>query len=309
MITTVNWHVNFETLVHTSDEVNIYMTAFNQTLSIVQHPRNAVHMTYVYPVVSRRSGGVSVGINLNPNQACNWHCAYCQVPNLKRGSAPEIDLVLLEQELVSFLHDLVHGDFMLRHVPESARRIRDIALSGDGEPTSAKAFPEVIALIAKVRTQFSLSQEVKLVVISNGSLVDRPYVQAGLKTLAEQGGELWFKIDSATTAGLRRINGTRMSIVRLQNNLRLAMVLCPTWIQTCMLAWDGEPPSLHEQTAYLEMCHNLAGSRGLRGVLLYGLARASMQAEAVHLSPLPQSWLDQFAERIRACGVPVKVFL
>ena len=49
-------------------------------------------MTYVYPVVSRRAGGVSIGINLNPNNACNWRCVYCQVPDLKRGAAPAIEL-------------------------------------------------------------------------------------------------------------------------------------------------------------------------------------------------------------------------
>jgi hypothetical protein len=66
------------------------------------HNRSFIDMTYVYPVVSRRAGGVSVGINLNPNNACNWHCAYCQVPGLVRGAAPEIDLALLARELAGF---------------------------------------------------------------------------------------------------------------------------------------------------------------------------------------------------------------
>ena len=52
-------------------------------------------MTYVYPVVSRRAGGVSVGINLNPNNACNWRCVYCQVPGLTFGKGPQVDLTRL----------------------------------------------------------------------------------------------------------------------------------------------------------------------------------------------------------------------
>jgi wyosine [tRNA(Phe)-imidazoG37] synthetase (radical SAM superfamily) len=278
------------------------------SLKVEQHPRDAVNMTYVYPVVSRRSGGVSVGINLNPNHACNWHCAYCQVPNLQRGSAPTIDLAQLERELVSLLTDLVQGDFMLRHVPESARHLRDIALSGDGESTSAKEFPQVIELVVRVRAQFGLQDSVQLVVISNGSLIDRAPVRAGLRTLAAHGGQLWFKMDSVTPAGLRRMNGTRMSPERLQRNLRLAISLCPTWIQTCVLAWDGEPPTLVEQTAYLDFVRGLKDS-GLQGVLLYGLARPSMQPEAVHLSALPQAWLEDYAAQIRACGIPARVFV
>ncbi|HAN56230.1 MAG TPA: radical SAM protein, partial [Betaproteobacteria bacterium] len=79
------------------------------TLTTTDHARDAVGMTYVYPVISRRAGGVSVGINLNPNNACNWRCVYCQVPNLVRGTAPVIDLALLEHELTDFLQQLLHG--------------------------------------------------------------------------------------------------------------------------------------------------------------------------------------------------------
>lgn len=106
-------------------------------------------MKYIYPVVSRRSGGVSVGINLNPNNACNWRCIYCQVPELKRGTAPVIDLTRLDVELRTFLQEILHGDFMQNQVPSELRRITDIALSGNGEPTSAKAFEQVIELIGQ----------------------------------------------------------------------------------------------------------------------------------------------------------------
>ena len=108
-------------------------------LSPRNHDRDSAGMTYVYPVVSRRAGGVSVGINLNPNNACNWACVYCQVPNLTRGTAPDIDLAQLEAELRAMLDDILHGDFMRSRVPEGARRLNDIALSGNGEPTSARA--------------------------------------------------------------------------------------------------------------------------------------------------------------------------
>ena len=43
-------------------------------LAINDHRRDSAGLRYVYPVISRRAGGVSVGINLNPNNACNWAC-------------------------------------------------------------------------------------------------------------------------------------------------------------------------------------------------------------------------------------------
>ena len=278
------------------------------TLTTTDHARDAVGMTYVYPVISRRAGGVSVGINLNPNNACNWRCVYCQVPNLVRGTAPVIDLALLEHELTDFLQQLLHGDFMATRVPEGARRLNDIAISGNGEPTSAREFADIVALIGQVMARFDLVGKIKLVLISNGSLLDKAYVQAGVRRMADLNGEVWFKLDSATRYGLQRINHSEISPARQFEHLKIAASLCPTWLQTCMFAFDGAAPSTVEQQAYLAMLAQVQAEQlPLQGVLLYGLARPSMQPEAAQLSALPAIWLETFAEQIRALGITVKV--
>jgi wyosine [tRNA(Phe)-imidazoG37] synthetase (radical SAM superfamily) len=269
-------------------------------------------MTYVYPVVSRRAGGVSVGVNLNPNDACNWACVYCQVPGLTRGTAPDIDLAQLEAELRAMLTDILHGDFMQTRVPDGARRLNDIALSGNGEPTSAKAFPQVIELIGRVMTDFDLvgtmGKTAKLVLITNGSLVDRSRVQDGLRKMAALNGEVWFKFDSATASGMRTINQTRIAPDKQFERLAVAARLCPAWLQTCVFALDGAPPSENEQAAYLAAVTRIRQQQiPVQGVLLYGLARPSMQPQASRLSALPAEWLETFAEKIRAAGLPVKV--
>ncbi|HUW29836.1 MAG TPA: radical SAM protein [Sulfuriferula sp.] len=287
---------------------SIIVDTLNTPLTPTDHSRNAAGMTYVYPVVSRRAGGVSVGINLNPNNACNWRCIYCQVPGLTRGAAPEIDLALLERELSGFLHELLHGDFMATRVPESARRINDIALSGNGEPTSAKAFVEVIELIGRVMARFDLTGKIKLVLITNGSLLDKAYVQDGLRRMHALNGEIWFKMDSATREGLRSINHAELGPERVFANLQSAASLCATWLQTCMFAIDGAAPSEQEQQAYLDFVRRIASAGvPVQGVLLYGLARPSLQPEAPRLSALPADWLEAFAEKIRMAGLAVKV--
>lgn len=283
-------------------------------LTPVNHDRDSAGMTYVYPVVSRRAGGVSVGINLNPNNACNWACMYCQVPDLTRGTAPEIDLAQLEAELRAMLTDILHGDFMQTRVPEGARRLNDIALSGNGEPTSARGFPHIIELIGRVMADFDLvgtmGKTAKLVLITNGSLADRPRVQDGLRKMAALNGEVWFKFDSATASGMRSINQTRISPDKQIERLAVAAQLCPTWLQTCVFALDGAPPSDAEQAAYLAAVERIRQLRiPVRGMLLYGLARPSMQPQASRLSALPAEWLEAFAEKIRAAGLPVKVSL
>lgn len=284
------------------------MDILNTPLTPTDHSRDAAGMTYVYPVVSRRAGGVSVGVNLNPNHACNWACVYCQVPDLVRGTAPPVNMAQLESELRAMLQDIVHGDFMQTQVHEDMRRLNDIALSGNGEPTSAREFIAVIELIGALLTEFELFGKIKLVLITNGSLLDRKTVQAGLHAMSRLNGEVWFKLDSATAAGMRATNQTRIAPERAFERLRTAAGLCSTWLQTCLFALDGAPPSSAEQDAYLALVHRIHVEQiPVQGVLLYGLARPSMQPQAARLTALPAIWLEDFAARIRLAGLTVKV--
>jgi wyosine [tRNA(Phe)-imidazoG37] synthetase (radical SAM superfamily) len=279
-----------------------------QTLSVSDHDRDSAGLTYVYPVISRRAGGVSVGVNLNINNACNWRCIYCQVPELIRGAPPAVDLPRLRHELSGFLRDVLEGDFFERRVPEGARQLHDIALSGNGEPTSAREFEQVVDLIGEVRRERGVPDSVKTILITNGSLLQRDGVRNGVRKLAGMNGEVWFKVDRATEAGMRRINSTRTSMSRVRANLAVAASLCRTWVQTCMFAIEGEAPDEAEQAAYmgfLKAC--LDDGIALNGVLLYGLARTSFQPEASKLSPLPAGWLETFAQRIRTLGIVVRV--
>ena len=279
------------------------------TLGPEDHARDAAGLTYVYPVVSRRAGGVSVGINLNPNRACNWRCVYCQVPGLVRGKGPEIDLALLERELRGLLTEITRGDWLARHAPEGARRLNDVAFSGDGEPTSSPSFPAAVEVSAKVLAELGLLGRVARVLITNGSLLHQAAVQRGVRGLAVHRGEVWFKLDSATESGMRAINDSAPGLERVRTNLRLACELAPTWIQTCVFARNGQPPSEDEQSALLEfLAAHLRENVAPRGVLLYGLARPSHQPEAPELARLPAEWLEAFAVRLRALGLETRVF-
>ncbi len=284
------------------------MTRATQPLTTRNHDRDNAGMTYVYPVVSRRAGGVSVGVNLNPNNACNWRCIYCQVPELKRGGPPAIDLAQLEDELRRMLTDIVAGDFLTRAVPDGMRRLNDIALSGNGEPTSAPEFSIVVDLIGEVLADFNLTGRIKLVLITNGSLASKAYVRDGLRKMARLNGEVWFKFDRATRAGLRQTNDSETDPERHYQRLKTVSALCPTWMQTCMFMLDGAPPEAAEIDAWLTL---LARARTenlpLRGVLLYGLARPSLQDEAPRLVRLPEEWMSALAARVEALGWTAKV--
>src|SRR5690606_18144805 len=119
-------------------------------LTVQDHDRDSAGLTYVYPVLSRRSRGLSVGVNLNVNRACNWRCVYCQVPDLAAGNAPLADLAKLEHELESFLRSAVDPHWQAAHLPPEARALRDVAIAGDGEPTSCPNFAAAVLTVGRV---------------------------------------------------------------------------------------------------------------------------------------------------------------
>src|SRR5262249_54855738 len=156
---------------------------------------------YVYPVVSRRSKGVSIGLNLNPDKRCNFDCVYCQVDRSTPGPVRDVDLDRLRDELEDMLDRVQSGqlfeDERFRQTPQSLRRLNDLALSGDGDPPTCPGCPEVVELVAAGKRRRGLDG-VQLVLITNATMFHRERVQQGLKTLIENNGEIWAKLEAGT---------------------------------------------------------------------------------------------------------------
>lgn len=278
-------------------------------LTINDHNRNSAGLTYVYPVLSRRAGGLSIGVNFNINNRCNWRCIYCQVPDLQRGTPPALNFELLEKELRQFLIDVLQSDFFDRfQVDEKNRHIKDIAISGNGEPTSVKDFDRAIELIGSIATELGVLPTSRFVLITNGSLIHRPQVQRGLTQLNRYGGEVWFKLDSATKAGRKLYNNAAQSIDSLSKNLQLSARLCPTKIQTCLVDYQHRGLTETEKTAYLQFLKSIkdAGT-SLEQIMLYSLARPSMQPEAPSLRPLSVEAMQTLADELIALGFTVSI--
>ena len=64
----------------------------------LDHRRVWRDFDYCYPVISRRSRGVSLGVNLNPDKVCNFDCVYCEVDRLTPAKRKDLDLDLLDKE-------------------------------------------------------------------------------------------------------------------------------------------------------------------------------------------------------------------
>ena len=281
------------------------MSVSKQYLSIHDHSRELSGLKYIYSVISRRAGGLSIGINLNVNNACNWQCIYCEIPNLTRGSPPPIELDVVENELRLFLHDIIHGDYMQKNVAIEDRHLKDIAFSGNGEPTSAAEFPQVILIVKKILQEFDLLHKIKIRLITNGSLMHEASVLKSIKMLEKINGEVWFKVDAATEETIKTINQVNLKPNQILERLLNTANICPTFVQTCIFMINGKSPDDKDINAYVELINK--AKKIIKGVHLYGLARPSLQPRARDLGRISEQVLKNIAKKLIDLNIPTTV--
>lgn len=277
----------------------------------LDHRRIWHDFDYCYPVISRRSKGVSLGVNLNPDKVCNFDCVYCEVDRVNPARRRDVDLVQLEREMDALLGLVASGELFKMPPFDSARpeqrRLNDIAFSGDGEPTTAREFPECMERLARLKRSKGL-EDVKLVLITDSTRLQAPEVVQGLETMMASHGEIWAKLDAGTEAYYREINRAKVPFSRILENLLVTGRRWPITIQTLFLEWKGKGPSEGEVEAYIACLRTLQESGGrLEGIQLYTVARPTPEPEA---RPLKAALLDGLGLRVRSAlpEIPVEVF-
>ncbi|MEC8240619.1 MAG: radical SAM protein, partial [Planctomycetota bacterium] len=265
-----------------------------------QHSRNFEQNRFVYPVISRRSGGVSIGVNLNPDKVCNFDCIYCQVDRTRQSETRFVETDALLTELRGVLELVVSGDLFelqrFSETPPSMRRLNDIAFSGDGEPTTFRNFDEIIQACAEVRQDVGATES-KMVLITNASMFHRPHVQNGLEILDRNCGEIWAKLDAGTEEYFQIIDRTKFTLKHVMGNLVLAAKLRPIVIQSLWMRVDDEPPTIDELEAYSDRLNEIVSAGGvIKLVQIYTVARQPAES---YVSPLTNDEVDFWVNEVR----------
>jgi wyosine [tRNA(Phe)-imidazoG37] synthetase (radical SAM superfamily) len=274
------------------------------------HPRSFETNRFVYPVVSRRSGGVSVGINLNPDKVCNFDCIYCQVDRVSTSEVRFVGTERLLAELDEMLRLVTSGALFdhprFRDTPQSLRRLNDIAFSGDGEPTTYRNFDKIVAACADVKRRRNLD-DVKMVLITNASMFHRTAVQRGMAILDENQGEIWAKLEAGTEAYYRLVERTTIPFDVILANITAAAQIRTLVIQALFMRIAGEPPSEQELDAFCDrLCEIVAAGGRLSLVQVYTVARPPALATVTALS---DAEVDAIVERVgRRTGLPARAF-
>jgi wyosine [tRNA(Phe)-imidazoG37] synthetase (radical SAM superfamily) len=265
-----------------------------------EHQRSFEANRFVYPVVSRRSGGVSIGVNLNPDKVCNFDCIYCQVDRVQVSETRFVGTQQLLVELEQMFALVASGELFAHprfsNTPPALRRLNDIAFSGDGEPTTYRNFDRIVEACAQLKRRHGLDQ-VKMVLITNASMFHRAAVRRGLEILDANQGEIWAKLDAGTEAYYKLVERTTIPFRQVLNNITAAARVRPLVIQALFMRIHGEPPGPAEQEAFCDRLNEITAAGGqLKLVQIYTVARRPAED---FVAPLADAEVDALVERVR----------
>jgi wyosine [tRNA(Phe)-imidazoG37] synthetase (radical SAM superfamily) len=272
-----------------------------------QHARRYEQNKFVYPVLSRRSRGISIGVNLNPDKICNFDCIYCQVSRRSEAETRFVETDRLLHELGDMLDFVTSGEIwndpQFSDVPPQLQRLNDIAFSGDGEPTTFRNFDALVEQVAELKRERGLDS-VKLVLITNASMFHRTAVERGLALLDANDGEIWAKLEAGTDEYYQLVERTRIPFRQVLDNITAAAKIRPLVIQSLFMRIHGDAPPDSEIEAFIERLIEIqAGGGQLKLVQIYTVARQPAES---FVAPLTHAEVDALAAKVEQ-GVRVPV--
>ncbi|MDD3980972.1 MAG: hypothetical protein RBT72_01105 [Spirochaetia bacterium] len=270
---------------------------------IVNHKRGEDGASLVYPVFSRRSGGLSLGINLFPDRKrCNFNCPYCEVSETVTGSG------FAEGQLAIALED-----FFERRYPKYWQEmpIKDICISGNGEPTVSAHLAEALELCAECRRRYAAAAgSSELVLITNSTGFLNKDVSALLSRYCQaENLKIWAKLDSGTPEGFSALSRSEYKLEDIVDGIGRFAAEQPILLQTMLCSLNGRAPGEKEVAAYAAILKSLLSRKAkIEAVQLYTVARSPSDPSVQALS---DGEIHDFAAQLGALiggGLPILLF-
>jgi histidinol dehydrogenase len=260
----------------------------------VENHRSREGGAMVYPVYSRRSRGLSLGVNLFPDaKVCTFDCPYCEVFPFKTDISFSVDCMA----------ETVRG--FIAEARAAQEEVRDICFSGNGEPTISPHFSAALFAAAEIRDE--LVPRADLVVITNGTglLNDQTFDLLRRAACGPMALKLWLKLDAGTPDWYARMDRSAIPFERLIAAIKAFGACAPFTLQTMICAINGGPPPVREAAAWERLALELASPGYLAGFQIYGKARPSPGdrspgSERSQASRVPAAILEERAASLRA---------
>jgi histidinol dehydrogenase len=271
------------------------------SINPVENHREREKGVLVYPVYSRRSGGLSTGINLFPDRKqCHFDCPYCEVFPFSGDLGFSLDRMEKDLRLV------------LDEANKRNTAVKNICFSGNGEPSLSPFLDEALKSVYKIRVEKAPSA--KIVFITNGAgLLNRQIFNVLLEAVSLFDLDIWLKLDAGTPGWYEKINRSSVPFDELLSKIKEFTSRVSVTIQTMLCAVDGESPSSEEEQEWERLALELAANENIRKVQIYGKARPA--PEDPKTQPLPAEYLERRAASLQdvftknSIQIPVEIYL
>jgi wyosine [tRNA(Phe)-imidazoG37] synthetase (radical SAM superfamily) len=189
--------------------------------------------------------------------------------------------------------------------PADLLQLKEVALSGDGEPTLCPNFSQVVEAVTHVRARGRFPF-FKIVLITNCTGLQLPNVREGIEMLTLR-DQVWVKLDGGTQTYMDRVNRADISLAQVMESILAIGKERPIVIQSLFPLIHGMEPAPDEIEAYVARLRELqAGGAKIDLVQIYSAHRPARYSGCGHL---PLRSLSAIARRVRdETGLRAEVF-
>lgn len=252
------------------------------------------HSTVFGPIHSRRLG-VSLGINLSPNdgKVCSFDCLYCEAGYNSQGAGstglPPREKV--KQELRA----------KLEKMKAAGENLDVITFSGNGEPTLHPEFPGILDDVLALRDEFY--PEAKVSVLTNSTRIFTPAVSEALKRADNN----ILKLDSAVEDTMQLVDRPTSPSFTVEKVVESLKQFSGTGIiQTMILRGEHDGKKI-DNTTPEELDALIKAYKEIkpREIMIYSLDRSTPEEKLIKVPGEELAEIGKYIEK--ETGIPVQV--
>ncbi|MCX7776309.1 MAG: hypothetical protein N2067_09460 [Spirochaetaceae bacterium] len=243
---------------------------------VVDHSRGEHAAAIIYPVVARRSHGLSLGINLFPaRKICTYNCPYCEVQPFT-NEVDDLQAGMVEQALRHFFE--YEWPQMASVMP-----LKDICISGNGEPTCSPVLEDALQACDRVLRELEARDaawgKIPVVLITNATGFLKPELKAMLaRYAASMRLEIWAKLDGGTQELHRMLSGSAYRFEDIVHGITTFAREHPLTIQTMICRDSRSGRLLFDLEEYAAVIRHMRDQGAqLKAIQLYTLARPPVE--------------------------------
>ena len=196
-------------------------------------------------------------------------------------------------------------DSAFADVPTEQRGVRDIAFSGDGEPTTCRHFRDSVELVARLKCEAGW-RDTKIVLITNATGLTKPEVVTALAIMDENNGEIWAKLDAGTEAYFRKVNRASFTLQHVIDSIIAAARVRPVVIQSLFMRLDGQGPEAAELNAFVDRLGEITRAGGrIDYIQVYTVARRPAEK---YVSALDNAEVDHIVDLVGRAGFRAEAY-